>query len=92
MKNAQTIQQDSAAWKFFVVTSFALALATTSLGVLVMPVELWVKGYIAMGIYFTISSTFMLSKTIRDGHESEKLVNRISEAKTEKMLKEFDVT
>lgn len=89
MKDVQ-IQQDSAAWKFFVVVSFVMSLGATSMGILILPVELWVKGYIAMGLYFTISSCFILSKTLRDAHEADKLVNKISDARTKKMLKEFD--
>jgi hypothetical protein len=92
MKNAETIQQDSAGWRLFVVISFMVSLGATSMGVLILPVEIWVKGYMAMGLYFTISSTFMLSKMIRDQHEAGKLINKISDARTEKMLKEFEMT
>ncbi len=88
---AETIQQDSAAWRLFVVVSFMLSLGATSLGLMIVPVDLWVKGYLAMGLYFTVSSTFILSKTIRDAHESGKLINKISEARTEKMLKDFEL-
>ncbi len=91
MKDVQ-IQQDSVAWKFFVVVSFVMSLGATSMGILILPVEMWVRGYIAMGLYFTISSCFILSKTLRDAHEADKLVNKISDARTNKMLKEFDVS
>ncbi|MEM7346150.1 MAG: YiaA/YiaB family inner membrane protein [Chloroflexota bacterium] len=91
MKDVRAIQQDSPAWKFFVVVSFVIALGSTSLGVLILPIDFWVKGYIAMGLYFTLSSTFILSKTLRDSHEASKLVNKISEARTSKMLKDFDL-
>lgn len=92
MKPVQTVQEDSAAWRFFVIVSFMASLGATSLGVLILPVDFWVKGYIGMGIYFTICSTFMLAKTLRDAHEADKLINRISEARTEKMLKDFELT
>jgi hypothetical protein len=42
-----------------------------------------------MGLYFTVSSAFGLAKTLRDAHESSRIVAKISEAKTEKMLREF---
>ena len=88
----QPIQEDSAAWKFFVIVSFIASLSATSLGILILPVDFWVKGYIAMGIYFTLCSTFMLSKTLRDAHEAHKFINQINEARTNKILKEFDTT
>jgi hypothetical protein len=31
----------------------------------------------------------MLSKTLRDDHEAQRLMNRINEAKTNKILKEY---
>ena len=90
--NDNNILQDSAAWRFFVMLSFGASIGATSLGLLLLPVDIWIKGYMAMGIYFAIASTVMLSKTLRDKHEADKLVNRISEARTEKMLKDFELT
>ena len=42
-----------------------------------------------MGLYFTVSSAFALAKTLRDAHESQRIVAKISEARTEKMLREL---
>jgi len=50
----------------------------------------WVKGYLIMGLVFTVGSSFSLSKTIRDDAEAEKLVDRIKGAKTEQILKEYE--
>jgi hypothetical protein len=86
-----TIQQDSPAWQFFTRLSFAVALMTTSLGIYVLPADAWIKGYLAMGLYFTVASAFMLAKSLRDEFEAKKLVKKLSEAKTEKMLKEFEL-
>jgi hypothetical protein len=81
--------QDTAAWRFQVITAFVIALALTTGGVFFLPVTLWVKGYLLMGLYFTVSSGFALAKTLRDAHESSRIVAKISEAKTEKMLREL---
>jgi hypothetical protein len=81
--------QDSPAWRFQVIAAFAIALGLTSIGVLYLPLTIWVKGYLMMGLYFTVSSAFGLAKTLRDAHESTRIVNKISEAKTEKMLREL---
>lgn len=80
---------DTAAWRFQVVTAFAIALGLTTIGIFYLPVLIWVKGYLIMGVYFTVSSAFGLAKTLRDAHESHRIVNKISEAKTEKMLREL---
>jgi hypothetical protein len=81
--------RDTAAWRFQVMAAFAIALALTTGGVLYLPVSTWIKGYLLMGLYFTVSSAFSLAKTLRDAHESSKLISKISEAKTEKMLRDL---
>jgi len=48
------------------------------------------KGFLIMGMFFTVGSAFTLSKTIRDDHESDKIINRIKNAKTERVLKDFE--
>ena len=86
-----TLNQDTPAWVFFTQISFAMALMAMAGGIWILPVVLWIKGYLFMGLFFTVSSTITLSKTMRDSHESKKIVNRITEVKTERMLKEFDL-
>ena len=86
-----TLNQDTPAWVFFTQISFVMALVAIVGGIWILPVVLWIKGYLLMGLFFTVSSTITLSKTMRDSHEAKKIVNRISEVKTERMLKEFDL-
>lgn len=83
------VQPNSASWLFFTKASFVLSLIATGLGIVFMPTELTVKGYLAICGLFLVNSTITLSKTLRDQHEGERLINRISEAKTQKILKEF---
>ena len=61
-----------------------------TIGIFYLPAEIWVKGYLAMGVLFTVGSTFTLAKTLRDEHEAKKLINKISEVKTERMLKDYE--
>jgi hypothetical protein len=46
------------------------------------------KGYLSMGIVMLIQSCVTLTKTIRDMHESGRMVNRIEDAKAERLLME----
>jgi len=85
------LNQDSPAWIAFTQFSFVLSLIAMGTGIWILPVVLWVKGYLLMGLLFTVSSTITVSKTMRDSHEAKKIVNRIAEVKTERMLKEFDL-
>lgn len=83
------IHQDTLAWVVFVHLAFALSLGLTGVGIYVLPVGLWIKGYLAMGLFFTVASTITMSKTLRDRHENKKLVSRLDAVKTEKLLNEF---
>jgi hypothetical protein len=59
-------------------------------GVAVMPVEIWMRGYMILGTLFLVGSTFTLSKTLRDEFEAAKLLNKLANARTEKLLKEYE--
>jgi hypothetical protein len=83
------IQSQSTSWLFFVKASFFVALAAMATGILFMPGGLIEKGYFAIGSLFLVSSTFTMAKTVRDEHESQRLINKINEAKTNKILNEF---
>lgn len=56
-------------WNFFAWASFAAAAAMNTVGLWHLPVDQWVKGYMAMGVLFLIGATFTLSKTVRDNQE-----------------------
>lgn len=87
--NNTVSQLNSPGWSFFVRASFALAVGSMALGLFFMPADLWVKGYLAMGSLYLTASSFILAKTVRDEFEGKKLANKISDAKAEKMLKEY---
>ena len=76
----------SPAWVVFTYVSFAAALAMVVVGIILMPIDLAMKGYLAMGVIMLIQSCVTLTKTIRDNDEAGKLVNRIEDAKTERLL------
>ena len=86
----QNVQQHSSAWVTFTYVSFAASAFLVAIGVFYLPIDLWMKGYLTMGIVMLIQSCVTLTKTIRDMHESGKLVNRIEDAKTERLLMEVE--
>lgn len=85
-----SLQSHSSGWRFFVRASFGLALLAVALGVYFLPAEPWVRGYLGVAVLFAIGSSFTLAKTVRDEHEAQRLINRISEVKTEQILKGYD--
>ncbi len=90
MESVESIRLDSPAWLFFVKASFVCALGGMVFGLIVMPVEIWMRGYMVLGTLFLTGSTFTLSKTLRDQFEASKLINKLAEARTEKLLKEYE--
>lgn len=80
---------DSASWILFTKVSFLVSLTGMSIGISMLPLEIWAKGYLGMGLFFLVNSTICVSKTLRDKHEFDRIINRVEEAKTEKILKEY---
>jgi hypothetical protein len=78
-------------WSFFVRLSFGIALVATMVGIYMLPGPLVAKGYFTISTFFLVFATITLSKTTRDDHESKRLHNRISEARTSKLMNEMDV-
>ncbi len=86
-----TINENTPAWMAFVWISFGISVGLMSIGIYQLPTELWVKGYMTMGLFFCVGSSFTLAKTVRDNHESRKLINRVTEVKTERMLQDYEL-
>ena len=83
--NAQTTQHSSA-WVSFTYASFVGAALMVGVGVFFMPIDIWLKGYLTMGIVMLVQSCVTVTKTARDRHETGRLVNRIEDAKAERLL------
>ncbi|GLH82265.1 hypothetical protein SSBR45G_71740 [Bradyrhizobium sp. SSBR45G] len=84
----QNVQPHSGAFVTFTYASFGASAFLVALGVFFMPIDLWMKGYLTMGIVMLVQTCVTLTKTLRDRHESSKLVNRIEDARAERLLME----
>ncbi len=82
---AQPIKH-SGAFVGFSYFSFAIAALMVGGGIYLMPIDHWMKGFLMMGTVMLVQSCIILTKTIRDNVEAEKLLNRIEDAKTERLL------
>ena len=76
------------AWVFFTYASFAVSLLCVVGGVFVLPIDLWMRGFLFIGVLMVVQSAITMTKTQRDLHESSRMVNRIEDARTEKLLME----
>jgi hypothetical protein len=75
-------------WVFFTYASFAVSLAMMVVGIAILPIDLWMRAFLFMGVLMLIQSCITMTKTPRDLHESARMVNRIEDARTEKLLME----
>jgi len=80
----------SAAWVLQSWISFFAAVGAMALGIYCLPDGGWVKGFLAMGLLFTVGASLSLAKTVRDLHESTRLTARIDEARVSKLIAEHD--
>jgi len=82
--------QHSGAWITFTYASFFASVAMVGVGILFAPIDIWIKAYFAMGAALLIQSCITMTKTLRDVHEGGKLVNRIEDARAERLLMEIE--
>ena len=80
----------SPAWVVFTQLNFALTTSAMAIAVWAMPVDMWIRAFMGLGIVALIGATITMSKTIRDVHEGNKVTNKVETAKVEKLLLETE--
>ncbi len=90
MNDLNSTQLNSPSWMFFVRINFAISMASMFVAILLSPIEILVQGFLAMGTLYLVASTFTFAKTVRDEFEGQKLINKLAEARAEKLLKEYE--
>lgn len=89
MNNTVSLSSDTPAWRFQTWAAFILSLASTSVGIWWMPIDPWQKAFVALGLWFTVSSTFTLAKSERDRHEANKITAKVTEHQVERVLRDM---
>lgn len=72
------------------IAAFAIALGVVTVGQLYLPVPAWTRAFLALGTVFLVSSTFTLAKCVRDAQDAGSVVNRLDNARVERILAEYD--
>ncbi len=70
--------------------SFAAALGAVILGICYLPVDGWMRAFLALGSLFLVTSSFTLAKCVRDAQESSAINSRLDQARVERILAEHD--
>lgn len=79
-------QTHSTGWIIQSWASFAISIFAMGIGIANLPADNWIKGYLGMGLAFSVGSSINIAKTTRDIHESKKLTSKVEEARVEKLL------
>jgi hypothetical protein len=51
----------------------------------------WIRGFLALGLLYVVTSSFTLAKCVRDRQEETALVSRVDQARLDKLLTEQDL-
>ncbi|CAN7743977.1 YiaA/YiaB family inner membrane protein [Mesorhizobium caraganae] len=78
--------KDTAAWKTFTMASFVIAAAMMAGGIYFMEASFAAKGFYAMAAIMLVHTSITITKTLRDAEEASRFINRLEDAKTEKLL------
>jgi hypothetical protein len=70
--------------------SFVLSLSAVIIGVAYLPVSPWVRAFFAIALLYVVTSAFNLAKCIRDREETSTVVNRVDQARLDKLLATHD--
>ncbi len=89
MNNPNYAPKDSHAFKMFTMASFGIAALMQAGGIYFMEASFAAKGFYAMASLMLVHTAISVTKMLRDDHESQRIYNKLEDAKTEKLLTEY---
>ncbi|MBK8455717.1 MAG: hypothetical protein IPL47_00240 [Phyllobacteriaceae bacterium] len=86
MSTQPHLLKHSDAWTLFTMVSFGLAAAMMAGGIYFLEASFAAKGFYAMAAIMLVHTSITITKTLRDVEESNRMINKLEDAKTEKLL------
>jgi hypothetical protein len=86
----QSKSPTTAAFFFQAAASFAISTVTVVIGIVFLPVDPWVRAFLALGLLYTVSSAFTLAKCVRDRQEEAYVASRVDRARVDKLIADHD--
>ena len=80
----------STGWITQTYVSFAVAIGALVVGIAYLPGDPWMRAFLAISALYAVTSSITLAKTVRDQHESTRVIARVDEARFERLLSEHD--
>ncbi len=81
---------NSHAWNQFNLVSFVIAAVMMAGGIFFMDAGFAAKGFYSMSALMLVHTSISATKTMRDNQEAKRMVNKIEDAKTEKLLMDIN--
>ncbi|MGJ8584085.1 MAG: YiaA/YiaB family inner membrane protein [Marinosulfonomonas sp.] len=85
------VNKPTNSWNLFTYLQFIIAAGMMAGGIYSLEASFSAKGFYAMAAIMLVSTTAAITKAIRDNEESDRLHNKIEDAKTERLLAEVSV-
>jgi hypothetical protein len=82
--------KNTAAFYAQAAISFGVALFGIVIGELYLPVDGWVRAFLALATLYLVTATFTLAKCVRDAQEDGNVISRLDQVRLERLLAEFD--
>ncbi len=67
--------------------SFGVAAIAVGIGITYLPVDRWIRGFLAIGCLFLVSSSFTLAKCVRDHQET---ADRLDQTRLRALLADWE--
>jgi hypothetical protein len=90
MSNSQITPKHTNSWMLFTQATFGLAAIMMAGGIYFLEASFSAKGFYAMAAIMLVHTSITLTKTMRDNEEASKMISKIEDARTEKLLMEIN--
>ena len=90
MTNLPIPSRTTAAFQLQAAISFGVSVIAVGIGIAWLPVDSWIRAFLALGLLYTVTSTFTLAKTVRDAAEASAVRSRVDEARLDKLITDHD--
>jgi hypothetical protein len=88
MNETKPVIAPTQAWTLCTIVSFAIAASMMAGGIYFLEASFAAKGFYAMSAIMLVHTAVTITKAVRDAEESRRLINRLEDARTEKLLME----
>lgn len=82
--------KSTAAFYIQAAISFGVSVSAVSVGIAYLPVGTWIRAFLGLGLLYVVTSSFTLAKCVRDQQESSTVLNRVDQARLDRLLAEHD--